>query len=1028
MERERALRNEDPGEMERYVRERFGDDNDQYDDEDDTGAPDTSGIDQQSLLPTIKDPRLYIVRCKRPGHERKAILQLLQKSFNLQRKGMALGIFSAVAPEHLKGRIYIEAYSSAQVEYAVSGLDLFSTYEGVKALNLDEMTEVLKAAKRADKQKEGNWVRISRGMYKGDLAQVCGMREGTHEGQLMIRLIPRLDVKGEKDAMEGRDVSEDEEDKEKANGARRKGRPPQHLFDKNELYRLTGSADVFTQRDLETGEVFEVWNEEKYRHGLLYKKVSGKSLITGEQVNPQVEELDQWFAAEAQMRITFKDDPTSMDAEEANRGLGLDINSIAGKNNAKLFKGDSVRVTAGEQRGVSGTIAALNGEVVLIQTTEFPEPLRVSRVDVTKQFKVGDHVKVSSGKKAGYAGAIVRVQGDVLTIFTDSTNEEIRALSTQVADSSDLTTEFGSTRISAQQSRSQYEIFDLVQLLSDAHDKGVVIQVKNEGVQILTTQNQTRVVPVAAIKCKLRDISVRAIDSRGNPIAPNDTIHVVSGSLKDRQGIVKHVAGPAIVFFKARDEVQNCGIMAVPASHCVASTAAARRLTSTLHQRRDDFKMPAPIPRGSLSAGGRGGGGGRSRDPLYRKEVKIKAGPYKGLVGRVMDTAETTVRVMLNAKLKEVSVARTKVRAVNDTTPSRSSFGGLAASGRGLREPNAPSMGSGASLNGRQSYSAQAPANESMYRSRTPRVDRYSAQTPRYGMATPRVGAITPAHNAYGSMTPGRDDFRPGRTPGPDDYLNPYGRPQVPQTPSSDMANPYQQYPSGPRTPSTPAMGVPRTPIGGSFGVMEPRTPANIIEPNTPAYAVLEPRTPAPGMEPATPAPGLEPRTPAPGQEPRTPAPGVEPSTPMVQEPPTPHAPGVVPQTPHVQDEQPAELGYRVLIDAEVLVGSQNGSSGVVIDATFHGELITVRMLNGDATGQTITVPGQEITPVQPRPEMAERKELVKVLDGPSAGRVGRLQNVVQAADDTLEGYIHFNSGETEKLSMSFVAKCHEAT
>lgn len=1031
MERERALRNDDPGEMERYFREKFGDDN--YADEDDeTGAPDTSGIDQQSLLPTIKDPRLYIVRCKKPGHERRAVLQLLQKSFNLQRKGLKIGIYSAIAPEHLKGRIYIEAFSAAQVEYAISGLDLFTTYDGVKALRLDEMTDVLKAAKRPDKQVEGNWVRLSRGVYKGDLAQVCGVREGANEGQLMVRMIPRLDFKAEKDYMEDLDHDGDEEDKEKANGARRKGRPPQKLFDKRELFRLTGSADVYTQRDRQTGEVFEVWNDELYRHGLLYKRVSGKTLITGEAVQPQVEELDKWFAAETQMRLAFEDDPTSMDAEEANRGLGLDFNSVAGKRNAKLFKGDSVRVTTGEQRGVSGTITSVDKNVVLLQTPDFPEPLRVARSDVTKEFKIGDHVKVSSGKKAGYAGAIVRVQGDVLTIFTDSTNEEVRALSTQVADSSDIHSDFSSHRSTSALGRPQYELFDLVELLSDSHDKGVVIQVRNEGVQILTMQNQTRVVPLAAIKCKLRDLNVRAIDSRGNPIAPNDTIHVVSGELKDRQGIVKHVAGPTTVFFKARDEGKNCGILAVPASHCIASTAAARRLTSTLHQRRDEYKMPAPIPRGSFGSRGRGGGGSRSRDPLFRKEVKIKAGQYKGLIGRVVDTAETTVRVMLNAKLKEVTVPRVKVRELNpDGTGSRGSSGSSFGSGSAIREPNAPSMGAGAGVNRGPSYPAQTPRSDNLYRTRTPRVDRYSAQTPRYGTATPRVGAMTPAHNGYGSMTPGRDDFRPGRTPRADDYsgFGSYGRTPMPQTPASDMANPYQPYPAAPRTPATPAVGVPRTPMGGSFGVMEPRTPANIIEPSTPAYAGLEPRTPAPGMEPTTPAPGMEPRTPAPGQEPRTPAPGVEPSTPMVQEPATPHTPGVVPQTPHGQDEDPAELGYRVLIDVEVLVKSQNNSSGVVTDATVDGSFITVRMLSGDSIGKEIQVPGQEITPVQPRPEVAQRQELVKVLDGPSAGRVGRLQNVVQAVGDSLEGlegYIRFTNGEATRLSMSLVAKCHE--
>lgn len=1028
-ERERAMRNDDPEEMVRYFQDRFGDGN-YADDDDEPGPPDIAGIDQQSLLPTIRDPRIWIVRCKKPGHERRAVFSLLQKSFNLKKRGIEIGIFSAIAPEHLKGRIYVEAFSAAQVEFAISGLELLTSYEGIKALPLEEMTDVLKAGKRPDKQVEGNWVRVTRGMYKGDLAQVCQVREGMNEGHIMIRMIPRLDLKGEKDYMEDMDDFVNEEDKEKVNGYRRKGRPPQKLFDKKELYRLTGSTDVYTQRDRQTGEVFEVWNEEQYRHGLLYKRMSVKTLTTGDAVQPQVDELEKWLAAETRMRMAFDDDPTSMDAEEASRGLGIDINAIAGKRNAKLFKGDTVRVTTGEQKGLTGTISSVDGDVVMLQIPEFPEPLRVARADVTKSFKVGDHIKVSSGKKAGYAGAIVAVDGDFLTVFTDSTREEIKVLSAQVADSSDINTDVGSQKRSAAQNRMQYELFDLVQMRADVNEKGVVIQVRNEGVTILTTQNQRRTVPVAAIKGKIRDSFVRATDSRGNPIAPNDTIHVTSGNLKDRQGIVKHIAG-STVFFKARDEINNCGMLAVIASNCTASTAAARQLTSTFRQSQaNTFKMPAPIPRGSIaSVGGRGGGrggraggmGGGGRDPLLRKDVKIKSGQYKGYTGKVVDATERTVRVELSSKMKTITIDKKRVNPLNPEPGNNygSSFQSSFGTGRGFRSPSGSGMGSRDS--GRPTHPAQTPRND-LYRAQTP----YGAQTPRYS-ATPRAG-MTPRHN-YGAMTPGRDDFRPGRTPSrADDYsgFGSFGRTPIPNTPGGEMANPYQQYPGhGPQTPATPAAaGIPSTPMGGPYAPEEPKL--GIVEPNTPAsYGGVEPRTPAPGgMEPATPAPGIvEPRTPAPGQEPRTPAPGV-PQTPMV-DPVTPHTPGI-PQTPHTGEEDPAELGYRVLVDVEVLVKSQNNFSGVVTDAAVDGSFIKVRMFAGDQQNKEISVAGTDITPVQPRPEVSQKQELVKVLDGPSAGRVGRLQNVIPGPEDSLEGYIQFTNGEAATLNMSLVAKCSE--
>lgn len=1054
MERERAMRNDDPGAMERYFKARFGDD--EGDAEEEHDAPDTTGIDQQSLLPTIRDPRLWIVRCTKLGHERKAVFSLLQKCFTLRKRGIDIGIFSAIAPEHLKGRIYIEAFSAAQVEFAISGLDLISAYGGIKAIPLDEMTDVLKLGKRPNKLANGDWVRLTRGMYKGDLAQVCNSREGTSDNVVSLRMIPRLDLKLEKNYLE--DMEHEFHD-DKDSGPRRKGRPPQRLFDKKELFRLTGSADVYTQRDMQSGQIYEVFNDELFRFSLLYKpKVSVKTLTTGKDVQPTVEELERWLMAEQHMKSMHEADGDTLEAEEAAQGLQLDIGSVAGRKTSKLAKGDAVKVTTGEQKGLEGKISSFDGDMVLIKVPEIPVPLRVSRSDVAKQFTVGEHVKVSNGKNAGHSGSIVRVDGDFLTIFTDSTREEIKVLSSQVADLADVNADGPQKFASAGVMR--YELFDLVNMLADPTEKGVVIQVQNAAITILSTQNSRKTVPISAVKGKIRDESVRTLDARGNPIAPNDSVHVLSGPLQNRQGIVQHVAGTT-VFFKARDEVNNCGILAVGARSCTASTAAARSLTSTLTA-SSNLKMPAPIPRGSAPSmrgrGGRGGGGGMMRDPLLRKDVKIRAGLYKGYTGKVVDTTEKTVRVELASKMKTISIAREKVRDLNDSSSngSRPPMGN--GTTRELREPNAPGSrpAPGSFTPARTGIGLSRGATPRVtpnYGNRTPgMIDRFAA-TPRHGSATPRAGSMTPAHGGMGSMTPAHDDFRPHRTPArQDDFgpspmgfsTNPY---RAPQTPAAE-GNPYTPYNGIPQTPATPGgAGVPSTPIGGGLGNgtgaradgandgsngtygggMEPRTPA-MVEPSTPAgYGGLEPRTPAPSMEPATPAPGMEPRTPAPTQEPRTPAPGMEPSTPMVQEPATPHTPAMVPQTPHGEEEASSDLGYRVLVDIEVLVKGQNNFPGVVTDAAADGSYILVRMLGGDEKGNVVDVPIADITPVQPRPVVGEKQDLVKVLDGKHAGWVGRLLSVVQGTDEEgLQGVIKMRNGEDVTLSMSLVAKCFE--
>lgn len=1015
LERKQALENDDPHALARYFSEKYEGDADDYE----TGAPDTSGIDQQSLLPTVRDPRLWVVRCTRPGYERKAIFSLLQKMFNMRKKGIELGIFSAVAPEHLKGRIYIEAVSAGQVTLAVNGLGLFSA-RTVKQLPLEEMPEVLKTGKRPDKLVNGNWVRIKRRdtIYKGDLAQVCNVREGSNDSKVTIRLIPRLDLKGEKEFLE--DVDKDETFSDKASGTMRKGRPPQKLFDRKELLRLTGSTDVHTERNRETGEVFEVWNNDMYRFGLLYlPNTNVRSLDRGEAVQPTVEELEQWIMAEKHLRMMYQEDASSNSAEIVARGLQLDISSVAGRRTTKLFKGDSVRVTHGEQKGLEGSIVSIDGDVVLVNIAEFPEPVRVNREHLSKNFKIGEHVKVASGKKAGYAGAIVRVEGDFLTIFTDSTREEIKVLSSQVADSADVNGGVDSKKASIARSM-RYELFDLVQMLSDPSEKGVVIQVQNESLTLLTPQNTRRTVPVGAVKGKIKDSSVRALDMRNNPIAPNDTIHVMNGPLQNRQGVVKHVAGNT-VFFKARDEVNNCGLLAVVANLCTASTAAARTLTSTLNGSSFGSKLLNPAPRApgiSMGRGmGRGGGGMfRGQDDLIRKEIRVKSGPYKGYNGTVVDVVGNNVKVQLASKPKIITLPRDKVKDL--ANPSSTSNGARQSSfGRGLsRSADIGGAGRGSSY-------TQTPRLPT-FGTQTPRADMGGLQTPRQAVSTPRAGfGFTPMH--LGTSTPGRDDFHPASTPFRDG--GGFGAFNPPKSPAPE-GNTYAMS-MGPQTPSmqTP-LGVPTTPMTSGYGPIEPNTPApSIMEPTTPGGYAMEPNTPAPAMEPHTPAPVMEPQTPAPGNEPHTPGPGMEPNTPMMQESTMPHTPGGVPQTPHPPEEDiSSSLGYGVLVDVQVLVKGQNNFAGKVLDAAKDGSYITVRMLAGASRGQSVQVGIGDITPVQPRPDIGQHRELVKVLDGAFANKIGRLMSVRHTDADETEGRIEFEDGNVATLNMSFVAKCCE--
>lgn len=1060
LRREQDMKGEDARDVVRRIEERWAAKT--YDDvEDADGEPlDSAGVDQQGLQPTIRDPRVFVLRCRKPGYERRAILTLLQKMFDLKARGVDIGILSAIAPDHLKGFLYIEAFSVSQVEQAIRGLDLITSYGGIKPLLLDEMTDVLQVGKRLDKQEPGNWVRIQRGVYKGDLAQVYKVPEGGAENQVMVRMIPRLRFRREEGDDDEFDDEEDEEYVEydaDPSGALGKGvkgkkkikrRAPQKLFDHRECSRLfcaSGDDRSFTTRDQFSGEVFETWDGDLYRLGLLYKKVSLRTLLVNDAVVPTPDELEKWAAAETRIRLLAKDPETTnmVDARDLREGLLLKEAAVKSKRKTTIFKGDSVNIIQGEQAGMSGTVIGFDGGIVLIEDGKSRVEVRASRADVVKTFKLGDHVKVTSGKYAGHAGVLVVVDGDSMVMFTDSTCEEIKVTGQQVSDSNDLATE---EQVSTAANGKQISLFEMVHPIHDRDAKGVIVGIHGERVSLLNEANIVSEFPMRDLRHVPKDAYTQAVDARGNKLSRNIALHVISGNLKDRTGIIVEVTG-STVFFKAADEVRNCGILAVPSQQCEAQAAAARTLGNA-----GGNKLPAAVPRGALptltggaggflAAGrgrgmGRGGGAGRNRDVLKDRDVKVTSGPYKGHLGKVVDANEKTVRVELTSKMKVVTLTRNRVKDVSPDAKPEDSYASMgrgqsfsyqgqqASRHQGLNgfSQNAPQPGSRTPIN--INFGGRTPlgAGSSVYGgvgSRTPASSGFG------GMP----GSRTPAHHGFGGglvqpRTPAHSAFRPTTPARADDYS---GFGSFGQAPSGGgSADPFASYNAPvPMTPGTPSM-LPVTPGGGVSAdpTMIPQTPVDAY--NMPQTPQMEPQTPQiDSIEPQTPMPyGEVVSTPGgPMAVPVTP----EPSTPM------PHTPGPMdePSTPAPDGDAAAaaagaaqQQGYRVLIDVVVSLPDMGGRSAVVTNAAFDGMYVDVKLLD---TGEEMQLTSRNFTPVQPAIE-AGTENLVKVLDGEQAGQVGRLKSMEAQPDGAAHGQIEFLQGDVRVLDMAIVAKYQRAT
>lgn len=202
-------------------------------------------IFQQTLLPCVKDPNLWLVKC-RIGEEKSTALLLMRKFLTYERTDRILQIKSVIAPEGAKGFIYVEAYKQVNVKEAIENVgNLKAGYWNQQMVPIKEMTDVLDVRKEQINLVHKQWVRPKRGTYKDDIAQVDFVEVA--QNKVILKLVPRIDYTKKRGALRALDDDDDldNEDDEPSRTKRRKrmtskNRPPPKLFDAEAIKELGG--------------------------------------------------------------------------------------------------------------------------------------------------------------------------------------------------------------------------------------------------------------------------------------------------------------------------------------------------------------------------------------------------------------------------------------------------------------------------------------------------------------------------------------------------------------------------------------------------------------------------------------------------------------------------------------------------------------------------------------------------------------------------------------------------------------------
>ncbi|KAF8715860.1 hypothetical protein HU200_026817 [Digitaria exilis] len=202
-----------------------------------------------------------------------------------------------------------------------------------------------------------------------------------------------------------------------------------------------------------------------------------------------------------------------------------------------------------------------------------------------------------------------------------------------------------------------FNLHDLV--LFGRKDFGVIIAIEKDGFRILKggPEGSAMTVRKQDIKKGCVDKMFTAVDRQKKIISINDTVNVLEGPFQGKQGVVKHLY-MGILFIYNESESENCGFFCAQCGSC-ENVKKQKDLGSSTSENLDN---PIPMFAGPSYEQNEHRNTERpyrsTREQLFSvgQMLRIKKGPLKGYLCRVVKIFRNDVTVKLDSLLKIVTV------------------------------------------------------------------------------------------------------------------------------------------------------------------------------------------------------------------------------------------------------------------------------------------------------------------------------------------------------------------------------------
>ena len=565
-------------------------------------------------LPTSKDPKLWLVKCK-IGDEKEIVENLYHKYFFFKNKSAddkekdKVKIFSIISFTTLKGKIFIEAHSEKDVLFAIQGMSNVNQ-NSVTLVPVHERPQIFEFDQSPKSEIFKNQlVRIKGGNYDGDLAKVIYVEDQVNK--IHIACVPRIfdDLKGKK----GYNVAP-------FTKLKLTQKPRLQLFDEK---KLTKEEKDFLNNINEYGRQAQKFHNNKFIDGLLIKVVRSSQLNT-ENVSPKEEELQKIGC--------IRDEDGKVKDKNTEDEL-----TVANKTNVKFKKGDFVKIKSNDYEDYNGLTAKVieeeNDKIIAVKLIhdkingvfKFPKN---ELVLMKHDFKNGDLVYAKYGVNKGKSGLVIQVlDNGTITVYDNITKSQFVAKNSDLIFSEDM--EFDN---------EENEMFKI----------GDLVNVKNSKIVCYIIESTKLVLKVVTFTNKVKSLSVRdvnkinlgkritCIDGKGNPLDLENTVKVINGQYKGHKGLIKQIYNK-FVFLLNNDFKRTNGIF------CELTENLELLGSELLKESNDKGRVNIRrIPN-------------NIRD-LQGKIVHVISGQWKGYNGILLDGNDKNVRIELIAKQKTIEI------------------------------------------------------------------------------------------------------------------------------------------------------------------------------------------------------------------------------------------------------------------------------------------------------------------------------------------------------------------------------------